>query len=378
VPAFFIAALLLAGQLHDMYGPSFVTENPVVRAFASDSLASGEIASGETASGTAVSANTASGATDEKPKEKAPRAAEVTFYAGDDSVETKTIYPNDQGGYSALPKPEKEGYEFKGWYTERVYGERVSQKPDGEAVPLHDGDTLYATWEKTSTDVDESVAGLPVLMYHWFYDTEKGDPQPKSLLNNWMKASEFDNEMSGLKDAGYYFPSWDEVYAYVRGEIDLPDKSIVITADDGKESFYKYAIPVFEKYGVRGTGFIIAHKVDEKKVRKYVSNNVSLQSHTWDMHGGYGGKSFLQMWPLDEAVADLEKASDVLGSSDALAYPFGYCDEAAMSACEAAGIKMAFLTTGGKVYPGMEPLRLPRVRISSSQSADAFLAAYCG
>jgi hypothetical protein len=37
---------------------------------------------------------------------------------------------------------------------------------------------------------------------------------------------------------------------------------------------------------------------------------------------------------------------------------------------------MAFGTSGGKVYPGMDPLRLPRVRISSGQSAESFRQAY--
>ncbi|MDR0596349.1 MAG: polysaccharide deacetylase family protein [Clostridiales Family XIII bacterium] len=378
VPCVFMAALLVAGQLYDMYGPSFMTENPVVRAFASNSMASGDADSGSAPLPSEAGEAGAAGIEAESaPQPEVPQAAMVTFYAGDISVTEKTVEPNAAGGYGALPKPTKEGYKFKGWYTERTYGKRVAKAPEGEPVALHDGDMLYARWEKTSAGVDESVEGLPVLMYHWFYDTEKGDERPTNLINNWMEVSEFEKEVSGLKDAGYYFPNWDEVYAYVRGEIDLPDKSIVLTADDGKKSFYKYAVPIFEKYEVRGTGFIIANKLTQKKVRKYVSNYVSLQSHTYDMHGGYGGKSFLQLLPFDEAVADLASGAAILGTTDALAYPFGYCDDEAASVCEAAGIKMAFLTTGGNVYPGMDPMRLPRVRISSSQSADAFLSAYC-
>jgi peptidoglycan/xylan/chitin deacetylase (PgdA/CDA1 family) len=213
-------------------------------------------------------------------------------------------------------------------------------------------------------------------MYHWFYDTGKGDERPTSLLNNWMEADQFEAEMAFLKAEGWYFPTWDEVYAYTLGEIDLPDRSIVVTVDDGKKSFYEYAVPVFEKYEVRGTGFIIASNLTEEKVREYRSEFVSLQSHTWDMHDGSDGKSLLQTLPFEQAVADLTSAAAILGASDALSYPFGYYDDKTVDVCKAAGVRMAFGTTGGKVYPGMDPLRLPRVRISSSQSLETFKRVY--
>jgi uncharacterized repeat protein (TIGR02543 family) len=358
VPAVLIALLIISGQVYETYGPTLMADN--TKTFASE----------ETAQTTAAAVS----GSQQDDMQEVPKEAKVTFYAGDDSVKKKTVKPNASGGYDALPRPEKEGYEFVGWYTERTGGDLVSKKSSAE---LSDGNTLYARWQKTSTEVDQSVPGLPVLMYHWFYDTSKGDARPTTLLNNWMETSQFEKEIAGLKDADYYFPSWDEVYAYVMGEIDLPDKSIVITMDDGQKSFYKYAIPILEKHDVRGTGFLIANKLTKKKVKKYASENISLQSHTWAMHDGYGDKSFIQTLPFDEAVADLTSASAILGTSDALAYPFGYYDDQAISVCAAAGIKMAFGVSGGNVYPGMEPLALPRVRISSNQSADSFLATFC-
>jgi uncharacterized repeat protein (TIGR02543 family) len=321
IPCVLTAALLIAGEIYEQAEPVRIIDDVTPSSFAADSVP------------------------EEEPEIERilPREVRITFYAGDDAVTATSIKPNNKGGYKKLPQPEKDGYTFMGWYTERTGGERVSKT---NSADIRDGATLYARWIKLSQDVDESVNGLPVLMYHWFYDTAKGDPRPTKLLNNWMEASQFEEEMAHLKEAGYYFPTWDEVYAYVRGEIDLPDKSIVITADDGKQSFYDYAIPIFEKHRVRGTGFVIAHKLTESEIKEYSSDFVSLQSHTWDMHGGAGGKSYIQIRPFEEAVADLASAAAVLG------------------------------TSGGKVYPGMDPLRLPRVRISSSQSAAIFKQVY--
>jgi uncharacterized repeat protein (TIGR02543 family) len=350
IPGVFVAALLIVGEIYGYVAPISINRD-TTPSFASD-----------------ASIGKKAEAMDEVPQE-----AEVTFYAGDDAVTTASIKPNASGGYKDLPVASKSGYEFSGWYTERVGGRRVSET---ETADLAKGDTLYARWRKTTTAVDNSVSGLPVLMYHWFYDTAAGDAKPTELLNNWMEASQFEEEMVCLKYADWYFPTWDEVYAYVRGEIDLPDRSVVVTVDDGKKSFYEYAVPIFEKHKVRGTGFVIASQLTEKKVKKYSSELVSLQSHTWDMHDGHGNKGLMQLLPFEQAVADLTSAAAILGTRDALAYPYGYHDDTAVGVCRAAGIRMAFTTSGGKVYPGMDPLRLPRVRISSTQSAESFRQAY--
>jgi uncharacterized repeat protein (TIGR02543 family) len=353
IPCVFIAALFIAGELYHYLTPPVAVNDVAVRSFAAD--ASGVKKSGET--------------------NKVPRNVRVTFYAGDADITTGVLRPNAEGGYRGLPEAAKDGYSFVGWYTERAAGRRVTEM---QAADLRDGDTLYARWMKASTDVDKSVKGLPVLMYHWFYDTEKGDEKPTSLLNNWMEAEQFEAEMVFLKEEGWYFPTWEEVYAYVRGEIDLPDRSIVVTIDDGHKSFYRYAIPVFETHEVPGTGFIIAHNLTEQKARKYRSKFVNLQSHTWDMHDGHDGKGLIQLLPFEEAVADLTSAAALLGASDALAYPYGDYDDRAVNVCKAAGVRMAFGVSGGKVYPGMDPLRLPRVRISSSQSLETFKQVYGG
>ncbi|MDR1496363.1 MAG: polysaccharide deacetylase family protein [Clostridiales Family XIII bacterium] len=351
IPAVFIAALFIAGEIYSVLTPVPPAGDVASHTFATEALPDKET----------------------EEINEAPKSVEVTFYAGDASVTTLQIWPNAEGGYRDLPEAEKDGYEFEGWYTERTGGDLVSKT---HAADIDDGDTLYARWYKRSFDVDQSVKGLPVLMYHWFYDTTAGDKRPTRLLNNWMEASQFEDEMVFLKEDGWYFPTWDEVYAYVLGEIDLPDKSIVVTIDDGAKSFYKYAAPILEKNEVRGTGFIIASEITEEKVWEYSSEYVSLQSHTWDMHDGNGGKGLIQLLPFDEAVADLTSASAILGTSDALAYPFGYYDDETADVCEAAGVRMAFGVSGGKVYPGMDPLCLPRVRISSTQSLETFKQVY--
>jgi uncharacterized repeat protein (TIGR02543 family) len=269
-----------------------------------------------------------------------------------------------------LPVPEREGYDFLGWYTARLGGMEVGS---GDKMQFTRDTELYARWEKTSVGTDRNVAGLPVLMYHQFYDPEQGEGQKAGLKANYMLAGDFADQMNFLSVQGFYFPSWDEVYAFVSGEIDLPEKSVVVTIDDGAKSFYKYAIPTLKRYKVPGTGFIIAKNLKKDMLEKYASVYVSFQSHTYDMHqSGAGGRGLFTTIDETLALEDVNKAAELLGTKDALAYPYGHHNERTEAVLEAAGIHMGFTTSYGEVRPGMNPYALPRVRINAGTSLSSF------
>ena len=53
-----------------------------------------------------------------------------------------------------------------------------------------------------------------------------------------VTASRFEGQLEWMKNNGYHFVSLDEYIAYTKGEISLPEKSVMITFDDGYRSFY--------------------------------------------------------------------------------------------------------------------------------------------
>ena len=87
---------------------------------------------------------------------------------------------------------------------------------------------------------ETNASGIPVLMYHFFYDPNEED---HSGDGNWMDTVTFEEQVKYLVDNDYYFPTWQEVIDYLDGKITLPEKSVVITADDSDPSFFKYAVP---------------------------------------------------------------------------------------------------------------------------------------
>lgn len=222
----------------------------------------------------------------------------------------------------------------------------------------------------TSSSTTSSLKnGLPVLMYHFFYDKNTGTGKD----NNYMEISDFEEQMKYLSDNNFYFPTWEEVEKYIDGEIELPEKSIVITVDDGDDSFFELAIPVIQKYNAKATTFVITSWYGYRAASKEA--NISYQSHSDNMHeGGADGKGVMLSWSYDKILEDVKNSSQVLGGATIFCYPFGQYNDLDKQVLKDAGYKLAFTTEGGRVYKGSDKYALPRVRMSKGVSISSFAA----
>ncbi len=210
-------------------------------------------------------------------------------------------------------------------------------------------------------------------MYHYVYD--KDNPPKDKLNSNFIEVHALEEELQYLTENNYYFPTWEEVEKFVSGDYLLPEKSVVLTFDDGAYSFLNLGVPLFEKYKVPVTSFLIGNIDGEKKVKKYASEYMTFQSHSYNMHRGGGNIGHGGIFPVmshDDAVADLQKSIEIGGNSDAFAYPYGDYNDSCVQAVKDAGFKCAVTTEYGRAKPGDNPLLLPRVRMSMGQSLESF------
>lgn len=215
--------------------------------------------------------------------------------------------------------------------------------------------------------------GLAVLMYHKVYDA---DNPPANVDANCISNKNLEAEIRYLTREGYYFPTWKEVREYLDGKIDLPEKSVVMTFDDGSPLFLKYGVPLIEKYNVRATAFIIASR-NGKKLAAGKYKHLTLESHSYNMHrpgGKIGHGGIFTALTYKEGLADLKKSIKILGNSDAFAYPFGDYTSTCEKAVKDAGFLVAFTTEYGKIHPGDDPYLLTRVRVNGNISLAAFKA----
>lgn len=227
----------------------------------------------------------------------------------------------------------------------------------------------------TATEEHHKTNGLAVCMYHYVYD--ENNP-PETINANYIEVKALEEQLLYLIENNYYFPTWEEVRQYVDGDLLLPEKSIVLSFDDGAKSFLNVGAPLFDKYQIPVTSFLITSKDGENKVAKYGSPYLEFQSHTHNMHragGNIGHGGIFPVMPHDEAVADLMESIRICGNGEALAYPYGDYNDACVTAVKDAGFLCAFTTEYGRVYPGDNPYLLPRIRISHGQSLSSFIAA---
>ena len=216
--------------------------------------------------------------------------------------------------------------------------------------------------------------GIPVMMYHYVY-TESD--KPEKLNSNYISDKKLEEQLKYLKNEGYYFPSFRELRAYTDGKISLPQKSVILTFDDGQKGFLNYGVSLLNKYKVPATSFLIGIKDGESKIKTYASPYVAFESHSYNMHragGNIGHGGVISALSKEQIVEDLKQQIDMVESDNAFAYPYGDVTEDAKEAVAEAEIQCAFTTAYGKVHVGDDYREFSRVRVHGTNSLDSYIA----
>lgn len=211
--------------------------------------------------------------------------------------------------------------------------------------------------------------GVPVLMYH-SVSSEKGNALK-------VPPEQLDEQFKYLKENGYTLISLDDLYNYLENNAEIPEKSIVLTFDDGYEDNYTALFPLLKKYGFRATVFVITGYVD--KVGGYLTSSqlkemndygVDLESHTVNHDHLKTLSKDKQLATLTESKAFLEKLLNK--KINYIAYPYGEYNNDTLECAKEAGYKLALTTDGRWAMKKNGIFSLDRVYISSQFSMDVF------
>ena len=152
---------------------------------------------------------------------------------------------------------------------------------------------LESLW---NVEKDENLytANVPILMYHHIAEEATNDVTITPKL--------FREHMEAIKSEGYTPVTFDDLISYVEEGIDLPEKPVCITFDDGYLSNYEIAFPILKELDMKATIFVVGSSVGSKENYKDTNNPItphfdyaeakemeesgviSIQSHTYDMH----------------------------------------------------------------------------------------------
>lgn len=224
---------------------------------------------------------------------------------------------------------------------------------------------------------------LPILGFH--HIAPDAEAEANFPHNMWVtKLSTFEEEMKYLYEQGYHTLTLDEVYAWRMGHLSLPEKSVVITFDDGFLSSIHYAQPILEKYGFHGSVFAIASSIKEHgpydaTIRQHASlsdinaSSLDFYSHTYDLHHKNKGFRVDQM-KKSQLEADIEKSNQLV-SSEYLAYPYGHANDTLIEVLKQKGTKLAFgFNENKKASIKDDPYRLPRFCVNRYTTLEVFQA----
>lgn len=227
----------------------------------------------------------------------------------------------------------------------------------------------------------DDTINIPILCYHNFNPTVPGSMS--------LRPQKFEAQVKWLKDNGFTIIPLKDAVEYLQGKrTSLPTKSIVITADDGWQSVYKYMLPLVRKYQIPVTLFIypqtIAHGKNamtwEELKELQETGLFDVQSHTYSHPNFKQGKrkfspAHYEQWVKLELVDSKRILEEKMHHKMTyLAWPFGIYDHDLEQAAAQAGYEMAFSIDARTANRHYRPMAQPRFMIIESQSMKMFAA----
>ena len=229
-----------------------------------------------------------------------------------------------------------------------------------------------------------------VLMYHMISEHL---PKNQSKFNRLrVKPNEFEKQLIWLKEKGFKSFTLSEL---VKLE-NIPEKSIVLTFDDGYEDNFANAFPLLKKYNFKATIYIVLNRFEnnwamdkdlnqassELNSEKMLSNEqikemldsglIEIGSHTLD-HVNL--PKLTKEEKEEQVIISKKQIEDIFNiRCESFAYPFGFYDKDSAKIVENAGYTNATTTVNGVFekdkYSNFE---IPRIMISGRQGLFAFI-----
>jgi peptidoglycan/xylan/chitin deacetylase (PgdA/CDA1 family) len=217
-------------------------------------------------------------------------------------------------------------------------------------------------------------ARVPILMYHVMQAAPPGAPNPELFVG----PGRFAGQVAALRRDGFTGVTMDEVLAGWRRGAPLPRRPIVFSFDDGYWSQYSNAAPILRSAGWPGVLNLELNDLRGKgslkpgTIRKLIADGWEIDSHTIS----HPDLTQIDDGRLRHELRDSRRALHRMFGvpADVFCYPAGRFDARVVAAVRAAGYVAATTELSGAATARLDPLTLPRVRVSGSDTARSVLA----
>ena len=240
------------------------------------------------------------------------------------------------------------------------------------------------------------ISEARILMYHNISDFPSERNIPYDNVSPWL----FEKQMSMLIKERFNIISLSELINYIKNDILIPPKTIVITFDDGFKNNFTNAFPLLKKKGIKASFFLIVSAIGDKKPFKHLlwdenaieyfkKNPESRMPIDWDevnilkdwgMEIGSHGLTHKSIGSLstEKAKIEISISKNILEKKlskkvKVFSYPFGsgvYNDYNSHTSelLKEAGYEAACTTEIGSVNSGTNLYELPRIPVRETDN----------
>lgn len=237
----------------------------------------------------------------------------------------------------------------------------------------------------------EPTEYIPVLMYHHFAVRDMGFGDGITTMQ-----SELEEQIRYFKEQGYTIISMEELDQILEKQenqkdtdgdigLDMKVKYLCITMDDGYYSNYDLAYPIFQKYNVPATIFVVTD---------YITNQIGLKKFTWSNASEMINNSKVGIYnhtsnhvaagktTTEEFVAAALAGEEALEANlptrkttvKALAYPNGQNTPELQQALLDEGFSLLFTIEPGVINRNTSRGAIPRIMVSSGMTGADIVA----
>lgn len=209
---------------------------------------------------------------------------------------------------------------------------------------------------------------VPILMYH--YVSTPPEDADKYRINLSVEPDNFRQQMAYLHENEVEVIDLYALTEYLVNSETPPDNAVILTFDDGYVDNYRFAYPILEEFGYKGTFFIATEFVD-RGFPQYMS---------WEMieemaADGHRFESHTKTHPDLAILGYNDLVWQILGSQETLAahlgykpqylsYPSGSYNEETLQMVESLSLWGAVTTKGGMWRGHHDRFEWTRTRIS--------------
>jgi len=248
----------------------------------------------------------------------------------------------------------------------------VTRAEPGEAlvVPLQPIDPIGVRADRVQT--------VPILCYHRF-----GAAGGKMS----MSPANFSQQLDWLDRNGYRVIRLAQLQGFLAGKQPLPQKSVVITIDDGYESVHRYALPALRAHNFPATLFVYTDFIGAGNALSWAqlqdlsrSGLIDVQAHSKthrnliERNPGESDAAYRQALEAEAKVPRELIERRLQTPVKLFAYPFGDANEQVLDVLSRQQYQLGVtVTPGGNAFYA-QPLMLRRTMIYGDHDLEAFKA----